>query len=77
MSHPTVSIIVLNWNGLKDTMECLESLKKITYPNYNVIVIDNGSEGDDAKILTEKFGDYVHIIQNDKNYGFAEVRNPT
>ena len=60
MSHPTVSIIVLNWNGLKDTIECLESLKKITYPNYKVILVDNASSGDDVKVLRERFGDYIH-----------------
>ena len=70
-----VCIIILNWNGLEDTVECLESLKKITYPNYEVIVVDNGSEGDDAKVLREKFSDYVHVIENDKNYGFAEGCN--
>ncbi len=51
MKFPRVSIIILNWNGLKDTIECLESLKKITYKNYEVIIVDNGSEGDDVKIL--------------------------
>lgn len=39
-----VSIIILNWNGWKDTIECLESLYQITYPNYDVILVDNGSE---------------------------------
>ncbi|MCL0034680.1 glycosyltransferase family 2 protein [Dehalococcoidia bacterium] len=73
--YPKVSIIILNWNGLEDTIECLESLKKITYPNYEVIVVDNGSEGNDVEVLKEKFGDYIHIIQNDKNYGFAEGNN--
>jgi len=72
---PKVSIIILNWNGLEDTIECLESLKKITYPNYEVIVVDNGSEGNDAQVLREKFGDYIHLIQNDRNYGFAEGNN--
>jgi hypothetical protein len=36
---PKVSIIIVNWNGLEDTVECLESLKQITYPNYEVIVV--------------------------------------
>ena len=40
-TSPKVSITVLNWNGLEDTLECLESLRKITYPNYEVIVVDN------------------------------------
>jgi len=66
-----VSIIILNWNGAKDTIECLESLKKITYPDYGVIVVDNGSSGNDAQVLKEKFGDYIFLIENDKNYGYA------
>lgn len=41
--EPLVSIIVLNWNGWQDTIECLESVYQIDYPNYNVIVIDNNS----------------------------------
>jgi len=73
--NPEVSIIILNWNGLNDTVECLESLKKVTYPNYRVILVDNGSRGDDVKTLRESFGDYVHIIANDRNYGFAEGNN--
>jgi len=38
-----VAIIILNWNGWQDTIECLESIYQINYPNYNVIVIDNNS----------------------------------
>lgn len=41
---PLVSIILLNWNGYDDTLEALESLYQINYPNYNVIVVDNASE---------------------------------
>ncbi|MGB9902668.1 glycosyltransferase family 2 protein [Methanothrix sp.] len=40
---PKVAIIVLNWNGWRDTIECLESLQRITYSNYQIIVVDNGS----------------------------------
>jgi len=72
---PKVSIIILNWNGLKDTVECLESLEKVTYPNYQIILVDNGSQGDDVKILRESFGDYIDIVENDRNYGFAEGNN--
>lgn len=42
-SWPKVAIIVLNWNGWRDTVECLESLQRITYHNYQIIVVDNGS----------------------------------
>ncbi len=70
-----VSIIILNWNGLADTVECLESLKKVTYPNYDIILVDNASKGDDVKVLGERFGDYIHIIRNESNLGFAKGNN--
>jgi len=40
---PKVAVIVINWNGWRDSVECLESLQCLTYPNYQVIVVDNGS----------------------------------
>ena len=70
MNFPKVSIIILNWNGYVDTIECLESLQKIDYQNYEVIIVDNASSGDDVKILKDRFGDYVHIIANSRNDGF-------
>jgi GT2 family glycosyltransferase len=75
MTNPRISVIILNWNGLEDTIECLESLKKITYTNYEVIVVDNGSRGNDAAVLQEKFGDYIHLIRNDRNYGYTGGNN--
>lgn len=42
-SWPPVSVVVLNWNGWRNTVECLESLDRLTYPAYEVIVVDNGS----------------------------------
>lgn len=41
--NPEVAIVILNYNGWRDTVECLESLNDITYVNYDVIVVDNGS----------------------------------
>ena len=43
LEWPKVAIIILNWNGWRDTIECLESVFRNTYPNYQVIVVDNGS----------------------------------
>ena len=43
MPVPRVVIVILNWNGRDDTLECLASVAKIDYPNYGVIVADNGS----------------------------------
>ncbi|MCL6100217.1 MAG: glycosyltransferase family 2 protein [Bacteroidetes bacterium] len=73
---PKVSIIILNWNGLADTIECLESLSKIDYPNYDVIVVDNNSYNDDAKIIHERFGNFIkQIITNKRNLGFSGGNN--
>ena len=72
---PRISIIVLNWNGLKYTTECLESLQTIEYPNYQVVVVDNGSQGNDVSVLRKKFEDFIEIVENDRNYGYAEGNN--
>jgi GT2 family glycosyltransferase len=68
---PGVAVIILNWNGLADTSECLESLHAITYPKYQTIVVDNGSFGDDAQMLRERFGDSIRLIASPENLGFA------
>ncbi|MDD1726025.1 MAG: glycosyltransferase family 2 protein, partial [Euryarchaeota archaeon] len=46
VAWPKVFIIVLNWNQGEDTIECLESLYGINYPNYDVVVVDNDSQDD-------------------------------
>ena len=71
--HPKVSIILLNWNNPDDTIECLESLKQITYPHYDIIVVDNHST-DDSIIKLESI-DNIFIIKNDSNVGFAGGNN--
>ncbi|MFA6296290.1 MAG: glycosyltransferase family 2 protein [Patescibacteria group bacterium] len=74
-NNPRVSIVILNWNGLSDTMECLNSLKNINYDNYEVILVDNNSKNSEAKILKDKFGNFIKLICNNRNYGFAEGNN--
>ena len=67
---PKVSFVVLNWNNFKDIKECLESLEKITYPNYEVIVVDNGSKDGSTKKIQEEFPQHIYIYNND-NLGCA------
>jgi len=50
---PKVAVIILNWNGWEDTIECLESLYQITYLDYDVIIVDNGSENDSINKIKE------------------------
>ncbi|MCU0533217.1 MAG: glycosyltransferase family 2 protein [Hydrococcus sp. Prado102] len=71
---PKISIIILNWNGKKDTLECLKSVQKIEYKNYEVVVVDNGSSDGSVQAIKSHFKD-VKIIENGANLGFAEGNN--
>lgn len=51
MTDPRVSIILVNWNGWKDTVECLESVFQNEYSNYDVVVIDNGSQDESVEMI--------------------------
>lgn len=73
----TIPIIILNWNGIEDTLECMESLWKQTHQDFIVYLVDNGSSGNDATILNEKFGTHpqVKLILNKENLGFTRGNN--
>ncbi|MGO9386753.1 MAG: glycosyltransferase family 2 protein [Methanobacterium sp.] len=62
---PSVSIIVLNWNGWEDTIECLESLYKIDYDNFNILIIDNNSEDDSIKKIKDYCNGTLNISSNE------------
>ena len=48
-SPPRVAICILNWNGWRETLECLESVRQLEYPNYLAVVVDNGSKDGSAE----------------------------
>ena len=51
MTYPKVAVIILNYNGWQDTIECLESVLRNDYPNYQVIVVDNGSPNNSMEYI--------------------------
>jgi GT2 family glycosyltransferase len=53
---PLVAISILNWNGWKDTLECLESVRQLDYPNYLTLVADNGSWDDSTQRIKDWAG---------------------
>jgi GT2 family glycosyltransferase len=55
MSFPSVHVVILNWNGLDDTLECLASLRKQNYPALKIHVVDNGSVKDEAGIIERQY----------------------
>jgi len=71
---PKVIIVTLNWNGKEDTLECLASLNKINYPNFEIVVSDNGSIDGSIDAIRTQFQE-VHLIQNGTNLGYAKGFN--
>ena len=72
--NPSVYIIILNWNGKDLTLDCLESLSKVKYDNYKILVVDNGSTDDSVKVIKIKYPN-VNIVRLDSNIGYAAGNN--
>jgi GT2 family glycosyltransferase len=72
--NPSVSIIILNWNGWEDTLECLESLLQIDYSNYTIILIDNGSTNNSIKKIIEYADGQIKV--NSKYFNFSCENKP-
>ena len=72
-----VIIIVVNYNGFSDTVECVESLKKINYTNFEheIIVVDNGSINDFEKLKNKLEVDNVVVLDAGSNLGFSGGNN--
>ncbi len=71
---PRVGIVVLNWNGLQDTLECLESLSGMAYTNREIIIVDNGSTDGSPEAIRERYPE-VRLLRNARNLGFAGGNN--
>lgn len=69
---PLVSVIVCSYNGAKTLAACLESLGKIDYPSYEVILVDDGST-DDTPAIAARFPEIRYIRQT--NHGLSHARN--
>lgn len=74
-NKPGVAIILVNYNGFKDTVECVESLCKVDYPNYRIVVVDNGSNRKPDKSQIKYLRKYTHYISLNKNLGFSGGNN--
>lgn len=71
---PLVWIILVNWNGRDDTLACLASLKKITYRNFKIILIDNASSDGSVQAIRRDFPN-IEIVENIENKRFAAANN--
>lgn len=80
----SVYIIVINWNGWKDTIECLESIQLLSYKNYHIVLVDNGSKDDSLeKIKSWAVGNvivkskFISSFSNNKNISIVEYDKQT
>jgi len=74
MTAPLVYIIMVNWNLKEVTLDCLESLHELTYPNFRIVVVDNHSEDESPRAISERFPDVEQILNN-KNLGSTAAYN--
>ena len=73
--QPDISIITINYNGLEETCQLIESLQQHPQDcSYELIVVDNGSIQDESLFLQKKYPE-VHIIRSEQNVGFSGGNN--
>ena len=72
--NPLVSVIVLNYNAGDLLLNCVDSVFKSTYPNFEVIIVDNLSTDNSHIRCKEKFKK-IQLIENEKNLGYCEGNN--
>lgn len=70
---PLVSIISINYNGLQYTLQLLESLRQVSYPNLEVIIVDNASQEDPSEV--ESLYPEATLLRSPQNLGFAGGNN--
>src|SRR3989344_5058951 len=76
---PLISVIMLNYNGLKYIKRTIPQILKLDYPNYEFIIVDNGSaDGSiefikEMQIKSEKVK--IRLIENGENLGYSKGKN--
>lgn len=69
-----VSVILVNWNGRAHLERCLSSLRRQTYGNYEIVLVDNASQDGSAAFVRERFPE-VRVLQSGANIGFPAANN--
>jgi len=71
---PPVYVVTLNWNRREDTLTCLHSLQRLAYPNYRLLVVDNGSSDGSVEAIRREVP-AAEVLVNERNLGFAAGAN--
>src|SRR5437868_3229339 len=70
-SAPLVLIVLINWNSFEETQAAVESVLRMDYPNFRVLIIDNGSKDHSVSQLREITGDRVNLLESRENTGYT------
>jgi GT2 family glycosyltransferase len=71
---PSVAIVLVNWNGFDFTQACIHSLRKLDFPDFKVILVDNASQNQEGQSLKKSFPE-IELIENAQNLGFCGGNN--
>ena len=71
---PRVTIVILNWNGYTDTIECVASVLRMAYQNFDIVVVDNGSTDESVANIRAHFPQ-LRILETGRNLGYAGGNN--
>lgn len=74
MENPKVLILLVNYNSDTYTIACIESLRQITYPHFEILIVDNGSRTESITRLKEKIKG-IPILENGENLGYGGAAN--
>jgi len=75
---PLASVVILNWNGAAVLPRAFPSLLRMDYPNYEIILVDNGSTDDSVAVaerLAAEVGRELRVVRNDANLGYNRGKN--
>ncbi len=75
---PLISVVIVNWNRRDLLRACLDSLAAQTFTDFEIIVVDNGSEDGSAAMVREMSQEFprpIHLIENRENRGFCAANN--
>lgn len=71
---PLVYILILNWNSYRETIECVKACQRLSYSNFRILILDNGSRDDSEKQLSISFPE-IELIPTGANLGYAAGNN--
>jgi len=69
--HPLVIIVILNWNSHEETAAAVASVRKLDYPSYRIVLIDNGSKPESFQAIGKLADEHTELIRSEVNLGYA------